>query len=198
MRVRGQEVTVHRLDARLKPIKIWELPDDRYQTFMEGSRRRIKVNQIYLQNQYSETTFPDLSNEPRLQNYATVVVGGKVVATIDNQGGVESSDALGQRLRFVLKGDVNGTNGPDLAQVRAEQIARMTGGQVVRAETAITQHQFNTLPSIASVTTTVDYAAMRQDPMYANIQSMIEQLQNTERMRAEYLAGRDPGLDIEA
>jgi hypothetical protein len=66
--------------------------------------------------------------------YAQVVKDGRVVATLDNGGGVTTAN--GTSAPF----DVNGgpDSGPALAQWRAEQIAETMGGQIVMADSAQT------------------------------------------------------------
>jgi hypothetical protein len=193
----GKLVTVTRLDAILKPINVAELPEDQYQSFIEADERRIEANRRFLESQYTQHEEPaSLSNYPAIKPYATVIVGGQVVARIDNQGMVETDNALGAKLRDILPGSVNGTNGPDLAQARADQIAAMLGGRVAKASTAMTQRQFNALPPIQQPRATIDYEAMKKDPMYQQIQTMVEHLQKTRQMRAEYLAGQQSGANV--
>lgn len=86
----------------------------------------------------SETEVPD--NAP--QNvYATVKVNGKVVATLYNGGSSEmTNDAAGKVGSLQDPPGLNG--GPDLAQWRAEHIAKAVGGTVEKASTAITQSEW--------------------------------------------------------
>jgi hypothetical protein len=81
------------------------------------------------------TDVPD--NAP--QNiYATVKVNGKVVATLYNGGSsAMTNDAAGKVGDLQDPPALNG--GPDLAQWRAEHIAKAVGGTVEKASTAITQ-----------------------------------------------------------
>ncbi len=115
---------------------------------------------------------------PASQPYATVIVGGKVVATIDNQGGV-ADDKLGERLRG-LSEKATRESGPELAQDLAEQIAALLGGRVVKSDTAMTQRAFDALPPIEEPKGIVDYEALKQDPWYIALQSLKEK-------RAAYL-----------
>lgn len=123
-------------------------------------------------------TPPDLSRNPAYQNYAQVVVGGKVVATLDNNGGVTTSNAVGAKLGAALPGSVNGQAGPVLAQARADIIADLLGGKVVKASTALDQSTWKTIPTPVSV---VDRAALTQDPIYASLQQL-------QQARATFLA----------
>jgi len=74
------------------------------------------------------------------QVYAQVKVGGEVVATIYNSGGVESSNALGGRIHNLVAEDAG--QGPDLAADRAARIAKMLGGTVEKANTAMEQGEW--------------------------------------------------------
>lgn len=91
----------------------------------------------------SATEVPD--NAP--QNvYATVKVNGKVVATLYNGGSSEmTNDAAGKVGSLQDPPGLNG--GPDLAQWRAEHIAKAVGGTVEKASTAITQSEWKPRPS---------------------------------------------------
>ena len=81
------------------------------------------------------TDVPD--NAPQ-NTYATVKVNGKIVATLYNGGSVAMTNQAA-----AMAGDLQdppGLNGgPDLAQWRAERIAKAVGGTVEKASTAITQ-----------------------------------------------------------
>ena len=81
------------------------------------------------------TEVPD--NAPQ-NTYATVRVDGKVVATLYNGGSVAMTNQAA-----AMVGDLQDPpglkGGPDLAQWRAERIAKAVGGTVEKASTAITQ-----------------------------------------------------------
>ncbi|MBR1271233.1 hypothetical protein JQ629_27500 [Bradyrhizobium sp. AUGA SZCCT0222] len=81
------------------------------------------------------TEVPD--NAP--QNiYATVKVNGKVVATLYNGGSSVMTNAAAATVGDLR--DPPGLNGgPDLAQSRAERIAKAVGGAIEKASTAISQ-----------------------------------------------------------
>ena len=92
------------------------------------------------------TTVPD--NAPQ-NTYATVKVNGKVVATLDNSGGVAMTNQAGAMVGDLLgPGAPNG--GPDLAQWRAERIAKAMGGTVEKASTAIPQSAWKPRETISS------------------------------------------------
>lgn len=65
--------------------------------------------------------------------FAQVIKNGKVIATIDNGGGVASGGLAGVDLNGGPQG-----GGPAEAKWRAQQIARSVGGKVVMADTAKT------------------------------------------------------------
>lgn len=180
----------------LTPVDFSEWPEDRYQAFMEGEQRRIEANERYLQHQYSSSEAPDLSNYAGIKPYAEIVVGSRVVATIDNQGVVSTQDdRLGERL-YGLSASSSGKSGPDLAQKLADQIAGLLGGRVERADTAITQSQFDTLSPPPRPSVTVDYEAMKKDPLYSQIQRWTENFSRIEQQRADYLTRQQSGVDI--
>ena len=81
------------------------------------------------------TEVPD--NAPQ-NTYATVSVNGKVVATLYNGGSVAMTNQAA-----AMAGDLQDpaapNGGPDLAQWRAERIAKAVGGTIEKASTAITQ-----------------------------------------------------------
>jgi hypothetical protein len=161
----------------LKGTPVWEMSEDFFQRIVSSREMLLEANYT----RFPEA--PDLSDYGGIKPYATVVVGGQIVATIDNQGGVSSDDALGRRLHGILAGEVDGTNGPNLAHARADQIAELLGGRVVKSETALTQAEFSALPKIEQPKPWIDYDAMRADPEYGLIQEM-------KHRRAEYLASQ--------
>lgn len=173
--------------ANLKMTNIWELPEADYQEHLAAMEAGVaNLESQYTDRSWSATVEASLkafppSSIPQTEAYATVNVGGKVVATIDNQGVVGSSDAVAARLEGKLPDSLNGTNGPNLAHARAEIIAKLLGGRVEKASTALTQSQFNALPSPAEPEGKIDYEAMKKDPWYM-------QLENLKQKRAEFLA----------
>lgn len=166
----GQICSIRVLDGiKLIPVKISEADEQTYQRF-------IGVQQAMLEHRYGQA--PDLSSNPAYKPYATVRIGGKVMAEIDNNGFVTSSNAIGARIRDALSAADGAGEGPNLAQARAELIAELLGGTVEKSSTALTQAQFTAVPKpVASV----DYEAMWQDRLY-------EQLQRTRQARTLFLA----------
>jgi len=103
------------------------------------------------------TDVPD--NAP--QNiYATVKVNGKVVATLYNGGSsAMTNDAAGKVGDLQDPPGLNG--GPDLAQWRAEHIAKAVGSTVEKASTAITQSAWK-----PRETTPTDYTRAQLDAAF--------------------------------
>ena len=83
----------------------------------------------------------EVSDDAPQNTYATVKVDGKVVATLYNGGSVTMTNQAA-----AMAGDLQdppGLNGgPDLAQWRAEHIAKAVGGTIEKASTAITQSEW--------------------------------------------------------
>jgi len=93
-----------------------------------------------------QSTVPD--NAP--QNiYAQVKVDGKVVATLYNGGSSMMTNAAAATVGDLQ--DPPGLLGPDLAQWRAEAYARLLGGTIEKASTAITQSQWTPRESTSTV-----------------------------------------------
>lgn len=90
----------------------------------------------------------DLENHPSQQVYAEVKVGGKVVATLSNGGLCTMSNAMAARLANLPSMKNPQGSGPQLAQQRAEEIARALGGRVEKAETAMTPAEYARVPPI--------------------------------------------------
>lgn len=75
--------------------------------------------------------------------YATVKVGGKIVATLYNSGASVTENAAAGKLQNLPGTAANDTTvGPKLAQQRAEYIARQLGGIIEKAPTAQTASQW--------------------------------------------------------
>jgi hypothetical protein len=90
------------------------------------------------------TAVPD--NAP--QNiYATVKVNGKVVATLYNGGSSWMTNDAAAKVGNLR--DTGPSGGPNLAQFRAEYIAKATGGTIEKAPTAITQSEWTPRQSVS-------------------------------------------------
>ena len=187
----GQALTP--LAVQLNAIHVSELPEERYQQFIEAQKQLIEANQQHLENQYSSRNKPQPENLPQTQPYATIKVGGKVVASVDNQGVVTTASDLSQDLLARLPNELNGGNGPDLAQARAQVLAGYFGGKVEKADTAINQQEFDLLQHQAEMAVSIDYAAMHNDPMFEQLQNLMTSLKNYESQRQAFLAGTAQG-----
>ena len=108
-------------------------------------------------NATAATDVPD--NAP--QNiYATVKVIGKVVATLYNGGSSMMTNAAAATVGD-LQDPPGLIGGPDLAQWRAEHIAKAVGGTVEKASTAITQSEWK-----PRQTTSTDYSRAQLDAAF--------------------------------
>lgn len=121
----------------LQPAPAEQAADDRYRQVLDALGRAQDLR---------SAPPPDTSGNPAYQPYATVRVGGTVVAEIDNHGFATMSNAIAAKLGAGLPGHVNGRNGPELAQARAEFIAEQLGGRVEKPASALTQGQFDAIP----------------------------------------------------
>jgi hypothetical protein len=175
------EIAASRVFTSFKATPVAELPEDRYQSVITGLETMLEAAARGEQDMIQ----PDasyLASHPALQTYATVTVGGKVVATIDNQGVVSTSNEVSSRFADRISNELNGTNGPDLARVRAQEIAALLGGKVVTSSTAMTQRQFNANPIDPDrLRPSINVEAMKQNPLY-------QQLQDLRAQRTAYLA----------
>lgn len=168
----GKEVTAKRLDATLNATHVSELPEELYQGFLAGLEHALQTASMGEANaKPADSAY--LANHPAMKPYATVEVGGKVVATVDNQGVMSTSNEIDTLLGDRIPNDINGTNGPNLAQARAEKIAELLGGKVVKSSTAITQSQFDANPiDPERLRAQFNAEAMKNDPLYAQIQTI--------------------------
>ena len=123
----------------LKIIPIKDLPELR--DLMAENWLRVKTF-----NSAAATDVPD--NAPQ-NTYATVNVNGKVVATLYNGGSVAMTNQAA-----AMAGDLQDpaapNGGPDLAQWRAERIAKAVGGTVDKASTAIAQSAWKPRETVSS------------------------------------------------
>ena len=159
--------------SKIKPIAVWEQPGELFENF-------IKVHETMLESRHS--TRPDTSNNPAYAAYATVQVGGQVVAEIDNHGFVTTSNKAGAMLGNLPNSAQGVTSGPALAKARAEYLADLLGGEVVMSSTALTQTAFASTPQPKIE---LDTKAMLSDPLYQNLQRL-------KQARAQYLEGLAP------
>jgi len=140
----GTKTTGLRIDVsqlkqlHAKPVSVADIP------FL---RDLLATNWLRAQSMKDmQSTVPD--NAP--QNiYAQVKVDGKVVATLYNGGSSMMTNAAAATVGNLQ--DPPGLLGPDLAQWRAEAYARLLGGTIEKASTAITQSQWTPRESTSTV-----------------------------------------------
>jgi hypothetical protein len=125
--------------SKLKAISIADLPE-----------LRDQMATHWLNMQAAEARMATEVPDNAEQNiYATVKVNGKVVATLYNGGSSAMTNAAAGAVGDLQ--DPPGLNGgPDLAQARAERIAKALGGTIEKAPTAITQSQWTPRPDIST------------------------------------------------
>ncbi|HYG88235.1 MAG TPA: hypothetical protein VD978_18480 [Azospirillum sp.] len=127
--------------TRTDPGKLIKAPEEFVAHLREGEEMRYKV----------PLDPPD--NAPE-NLFAEIRVGNDVIAKVYNSGLAELPNGVGNI-------DVNtGRQGPEAAQARAEKIAEVLGGKVVKAKTAQTQAEWNARPPRRWG---IDYEAMERD-----------------------------------
>jgi hypothetical protein len=150
-------------DSGIESFSLQDEPDDLFQQIMEGQMTMLR-------DKYS--TMPSTSSNPTYKSYADVVVGGTVIAKIDNHGFVQSDNGYGGKINRLLEdGEENAgsKSGPELARARAEKIAAAFGGRVVPASTAMSQSAFD---AVAQPTVKVDTERLARDPQYLALQAV--------------------------
>jgi hypothetical protein len=161
--------------ATLKPIDASQL---RIVSVRDVPEIRDMMATAWLDAQAANKAWANMVSDDAPQNtYATVKVDGKVVATLYNGGSVTMTNEAGAKVgdledQHGLKG------GPDLAQSRAELIAKAVGGTVEKAATAITQSEWK-----PRETTSSDYTRKQLD---AAFEAMIAEQQ---KMAAQQSGG---------
>lgn len=131
----------------LKPTKISDEQADSFKKRLEDMLKAQYTKPVNLENHASQ------------QVYAEVIVNGKSVATVYNGGSMQSSNATHSKIKNLPSVANPQGSGPELAQQRAEAIAKALGGTVVKSKTAISQTQWNNTPPVEFKT---DYAGLEQ------------------------------------
>jgi hypothetical protein len=122
-----------------------------------------------------------VSDDAPENTFAQVKVDGEVVATLYNGGSATMTNDAAAKVGNLQ--DPPGLGGPDLAQWRADSYARLLGGTVVKAPTAITQFQWT--PHESSST---NYS---RDQLDAAFQAMLAEGQKaTAQRQSSYLAAQ--------
>ena len=125
--------------SKLKPVSIADHPE-----------LRDRMATMWLNTRAAEARMATEVADNAPQNIsATVKVNGKVVATLYNGGSSMMTNAAAAAVGDLQ--DRPGLNGgPDLAQARAERIAKAVGGAIEKAPTAIAQSQWTPRPDIST------------------------------------------------
>ncbi len=147
---------------------ISEAPEEVYQNYITGMKSFLEGLHSSIENYHGN---------PVNDTYAEIMKDGKVIAKIDNNGAVESSNALGSVIRDIVQG-AKAPKGPALAQYNAEQIAEALGGDLVIKDTAMTELAYAQAPKPYM---SINYEAMQADPLF-------ESLMNLQKMRSAYTA----------
>lgn len=135
----------------------------------------------WLMTHGASATQSAVSDDAPENTYAEVKVDGKVVATLYNGGSSTMTNAAAARIGKLE--DPPDLSGPDLAQWRADSYAKLLGGTVEKASTAITQSQWT--PRESSSTT------YSRDQLDAAFQAMLAEGQKAIAQRqSSYLASR--------
>ena len=178
--------------------KIWEQSGEVYQDWLNVQERWIEADRFKLETRF--TSFQRTqrqSSHPDYQPYAQVVMQGKVIAEISNNGMVKSNTSFPQDLQDILSQPMMGEEqGPDYAQARARQIATYFGGRVVKADTAMTQDQFNELERPDIIEKTIDYKNMKKDPLFFELLESIDNYNSLLEKRENYLNHQALNTDI--
>ncbi|MHC4053474.1 hypothetical protein [Bradyrhizobium sp. 25ACV] len=133
----------------------------------------------WLMTHGASATQPAVSDDAPENTYAQVKVGGKVVATLYNGGSSTMTNAAAAKIGKLE--DPPGLSGPALAQWRADNYARLLGGTVEKAPTAITQSQWT--PRESSST------SYSREQLDAAFQAMLAEGQKASAQRqSSYLA----------
>ncbi|WP_271598311.1 hypothetical protein [Bradyrhizobium sp. CCBAU 45384] len=122
-----------------------------------------------------------LSDDAPENTYAQVKVDGKVLATLYNGGSSTMTNAAAAKIGKLE--DPPGLSGPDLAQWRADTYAKLLGGTVEKASTAITQSQWAPRESSS--------ATYSREQLDAAFQAMLAEGQKAAaQLQSSYLASR--------
>lgn len=151
-----------------KPISVADHPD---------LRDLMATN--WLMTHGADASQSAVSDDAPENTYAQVKVGGKVVATLYNGGPSTMTNAAAATIGELE--DPPGLEGPDLAQLRADTYAKLLGGTVEKAPTAITQSQWTPRES--------NSASYARDQLDAAFQAMLAEGQKAST-QSLYLASR--------
>jgi hypothetical protein len=133
---------------------------------------------------------PAVSDDASQNAYARVKVDGKVVATLYNGGSSTLTNEAAAKIGKLE--DPPDLSGPDLAQWRADSYARLLGGSVEKAPTAITQSQWTSRQSNSTT--------YSRDQLDAAFQAMLTEGQKAQLQSPYSASGAQAGTraDISA
>lgn len=132
---------------RIDPSKVKQLTGIHISEITDQSLRDM-IASIWLTMQHMTPDQPVVADNAPQNTYAQVKVGDEVVATLYNSGISSMSNATAAKVSELK--DPPGLDGPDLAQWRAENYAKLLGGTFEKASTAITQSEWTPHQSNAS------------------------------------------------
>jgi hypothetical protein len=135
----------------------------------------------WLTMQAADAAFAAVPDNAPQNIYATVKVDGKVVATLYNAGSSAMTNQAAAKLGD-LQDPPGLIGGPDLAQWRAERIAKAVGGTIEKAPTAITQSAWT-----PRQTTSTAYSRAQLDAAFDAM--MAEGRRATEQRQQGYSSG---------
>jgi len=164
-------------------VKLLDISGLKIVSVRDNSELRDQMATNWLNMQAAQARFAtDVPDNAPQNIYATVKVNGKVVATLYNGGSSAMTNEAAAKAGDLqdppgLKG------GPDLAQWRAEHIAKAVGGTVEKAPTAITQSEWK-----PRETTSTNYSRAQLDAAFEAM--MAEQQMATVQRLAGYSTPR--------
>nr|WP_321445619.1 hypothetical protein [uncultured Cohaesibacter sp.] len=175
---------------------VWEQSDAFYQAWLDTQQRWLELEQLSLEANHTFIERTQAQSEhPDYQPFAQVIVQGRVVAEISNNGITFSDTSFPKALQDILAQETGEKQGPSYAQARAEQIASFLGGQVVKAETALSQEEFDRLERPTLFRKRIDYEGMKNDPMFLEHQKSIDKYNDLLEKRAAYVAQQTVRVD---
>src|SRR5262249_11521579 len=130
-------------------VKLLDISGLKITSIRDNPELRDQMATNWLNMQAAQARFAtDVPDNAPQNTYATVKVNGKVVATLYNGGSAAMTNAAAAMAD--LQDPPGLTGGPDLAQWRAERIAKAVGGTIEKAPTAIAQSAWKPRETIST------------------------------------------------
>ncbi|MBR0823309.1 hypothetical protein [Bradyrhizobium liaoningense] len=168
-------------DAGIKVSELKPLQGAKPISVADNPHLRDLMATNWLRTNDASATQPAVSDDAPENTYAQVKVDGKVVATLYNGGSSTMTNAAAAKIGKLE--DPPGLSGPDLAQWRADSYAKLLGGTVEKASTAITQSQWTPRESSS--------ATYSREQLDAAFQAMLAEGQKAAaQLQSSYLASR--------